>query len=217
MTGNKNTEETVNLILDVAFGLFMERGYERTSIQDITDNLEGISKGTIYHYFESKEDILVAVTDRITVEQNQMFAEIRNCTDLTGREKLKAIFKESLFRPVQEDIYTVAPDLGNSPKLMFRIFRETIDEAAPNYILPIIEQGISDGSVQTDYPAELAELIILSMKIWLNPMIFNHSAEEIYRKFMMFRQMMQGFGLDILDDEMLGRLQQLAILYQKNK
>ena len=217
MARNKHPEETVNLILDVAFRLFMEKGYEHTSVQDIINHLGGLSKGAIYHHFKSKEDILVAVTDMMTEESNKILAVIRDRTDLTGKEKLKMIFKDSIFRPVQDEIFAVAPDLSNNPRLLFSIFRETVNEAAPNYILPIIEQGIADDTVQTDYPAELAELIILVANIWMNPMIFDNSAEESYRKFMVFRQMMQGFGLDIVDDELLGRLQELAVIYQKNK
>ncbi len=217
MARNKHPEETASLILDVAFRLFIEKGYERTSIQDIIDNLGGLSKGAIYHHFRSKEDILVAVTDRMTEESNKMLVEIRDRTDITGKEKLKAIFKESVLRSVQDDIFTVAPDLSNNPSLFVSIFRETVNLAAPYYIQPIIEQGISDGSIQTDYPAELAELIIIVANIWINPMIFNNTADQSYRKFMVFRQMMEGFGLDIVDDEMLHRLQELADIYQKNK
>lgn len=217
MARNKHPEETVSLILDVAARLFMEKGYEHTSIQDIIDNLGGLSKGAIYHHFKSKEDILVAVTDRMTEESNQMLAEIRDRTDLSGKEKLRTIFKESISRPVQNDIFTVAPDLGNNPRLLYSIFRETVDEAAPHYILPIIKQGIADGSIQTDYPAELAELIILVANIWTNPMIFDSTPEESFRKFMIFRQMMQGFGLDIVDDELLERLQELTDIYWENK
>lgn len=217
MARNRHPEETASLILDVAFRLFIEKGYERTSIQDIIDNLGGLSKGAIYHHFRSKEDILVAVTDRMTEESNKMLVEIRDRTDITGKEKLKAIFKESVLRPVQDDIFTVAPDLSNNPSLFVSIFRETMNLAAPYYIQPIIEQGISDGSIQTDYPAELAELIIIVANIWINPMIFNNTADQSYRKFMVFRQMMEGFGLDIVDDEMLHRLQELADIYQKNK
>lgn len=214
---NKHPEETVNRILEAAFRLFMEKGYEHTSIQDIIDHLGGLSKGAIYHHFKSKEDILVAVTDKMTEESNQMLAEIRDRTDLSGKEKLRTIFKESISRPVQNDIFTVAPDLGNNPRLLYSIFRETVDEAAPHYILPIIKQGIADGSIQTDYPAELAELIILVANIWTNPMIFDSTPDESFRKFMIFRQMMQGFGLDIVDDELLERLQELTNIYWENK
>ena len=155
MARNKHPEETVNRILDVAFRLFMEKGYEYASIQDIIDHLGGLSKGAIYHHFKSKEDILVAVTERMTAESNQMLAAIRDRSDITGKEKLKTIFKESINRPVQNDIFTVAPNFHSNPKLLASLLYDTIEEAAPHYILPIIKQGIADGSIQTDFPEQL--------------------------------------------------------------
>ncbi len=217
MARNKHPEETVNLILDAAFRLFLEKGYEHTSIQDIIGQLGGLSKGAIYHHFKSKEDILIAVTDRMTAASNQMLADIRDRKDLTGKEKLKTIFRESIHRPVQNDIFTVAPRFCDSPRLLFSLMQDTIQNAAPNYILPIIRQGIADGSIQTEYPEQLSELILLAANVWLNPMIFDSSVEESCRKFMVFRQMLQGFGLDIVDQEMLDRLQELTAIYQKNK
>ena len=217
MARNRHPEETVNLILDVAFRLFMEKGFEHTSIQDIIDNLGGLSKGAIYHHFKSKEDILVAVTEKMTAESNRMLAVIRDRSDLSGKEKLKTIFKTSISQSVQNDIFTVAPDFHNNPKLLFSLLHETIEEAAPNYILPIIKQGISDGSIQTDYPEQLAELILLTANVWMNPMIFDSSEEESHRKFMVFSQMLKGLGLDVVDDEILERLQELTAIYQKSK
>ena len=55
----------------------------------------------------------------------------------------------------------------------------------------------------TDYPEQLAELIILVANIWVNPMIFDNTPEESCAKFMIFRQMMQGFGMDIVDEEII--------------
>ena len=217
MARNKHPEETVNLILDVAFRQFMEKGYEHTSIQDIIDHLGGLSKGAIYHHFKSKEDILVAVTERMTQESNRMLARIRDRTGLSGRDKLKMIFKESISRPVQNDIFTVAPDFHNNPKLLFSLLHDTIEEAAPNYIEPIIEQGIADGSIKTDYPKQLAELILLAANVWMNPMIFGSTEDESCKKFLIFDQMLKGFGLDIVDGEMLERLQELTIIYQRQR
>ena len=150
MARNKHPEETVNRILSVSFRLFMEKGYEHTSIQDIINQLGGLSKGAIYHHFKSKEDILLAVTDRMTAESNQLLTVIRDRPDLNGKEKLKTIFKESISRRVQNDIFTVAPDFHNNPKLLFSLLHDTVDNVAPDYILPIIRQGISDGSIETD-------------------------------------------------------------------
>ena len=77
----------------MAFRLFMEKGYEHTSIQDMIDELGGLSKGAIYHHFKSKEEILEAVSDSIADESNQMLAQIRDRSGLSGKEKLRAIFK----------------------------------------------------------------------------------------------------------------------------
>lgn len=217
MARNKHPEETVNLILDTAFSLFMANGYEHTSIQDLLNNLGGLSKGAIYHHFKSKEEILEAVTDRMTKESNKLLASIRDRTDLSGREKLKMIFAESLHRPVQNEIFAAAPDISKSPTLLFSMFRDTVDEVAPNYILPVIQDGIADGSIRTDYPEELAEMIMLGANVWMNPMVFGNSPEQIFRKGMVFGQMLQSFGLDILDEEIIGRMQELTEIYQKNR
>lgn len=53
-------QEKTRLILDTALELFAEKGYHQTSISDITRKA-GISKGLIYNYFESKDDVLRSI------------------------------------------------------------------------------------------------------------------------------------------------------------
>ena len=118
---------------------------------------------------------------------------------------------------MQNDIFTVAPAFYSNPKLLFSLMQDTIKNVAPDYIQPIIRQGIADGSIKTEYPEQLSELILLAANVWLNPMIFDSTVEESCRKFIVFDQMLKGFGLDLLDQEMLNRLQELTDIYQKNK
>ena len=217
MARNKFPEETVNLILDTAYRLFMEKGYEYTSIQEIIDNLGGLSKGAIYHHFKSKEDILAAVIDRMIKESDWLLARIRDRSDLNGRDKLKKIFKESINRSVREEIFETLPNFRNNPKLLSRLLYETIEDTAPNYIQPIIEQGIADGSIQTDYPKQFAELILFVANVWMNPMTFQDTEEESFGKLMIFTQMLRGLGLDIIDEETADRFQELTAMYQKNR
>lgn len=217
MARNKYPEETVNLIVDVAARLFMEKGYEHTSIQDIIDHLGGLSKGAIYHHFKSKEEILYAVTDKITAQSNQMLVLSRDRTDLNGKETLNTMFRESLNRSALDDIYTIVPNFYNNPRLLASILHETIEVSAPDYIQPIIEQGVADGSISTQHPKQLAELISLMANLWMNPMVFDDSEEETYHKFMVFDQALKGLGLDIVDEEMMSRMQELTTIYQKSK
>ena len=52
MAKKYTAEQARSLILDVSTRLFVEKGYEKTSIQDIVRELDGLSKGAVYHHFE---------------------------------------------------------------------------------------------------------------------------------------------------------------------
>ena len=69
MARNKYPEQTVKLILDVSTRLFVEKGYEQTSLQDIINETK-LSKGAIYHHFSSKEEIFEAIFRRIGEENS---------------------------------------------------------------------------------------------------------------------------------------------------
>lgn len=217
MARNKYPEETVNLILETAMRLFVQKGYEQTSIQDIVNNLGGLSKGAIYHHFKSKEEILIAVTNKMSEESDRLIFEIRNRTDMTGKEKLKMMLEESLNRSVNDKIFSAAPNIKSSPALVSSILMSSVEYVVPEYVLPIVKQGIADGSIQTEYPEELAELVMLVGNVWLDPMIFEDTPEKIYRKCVVYDKMLRGFGLDIIDDGILERLRSLTEIYCKNK
>jgi AcrR family transcriptional regulator len=59
----KNAEDRRTELLDIALHLFLTRGYERVAVQDITDAVH-VAKGTFYHYFASKADLLAQVCER---------------------------------------------------------------------------------------------------------------------------------------------------------
>ena len=217
MARNKYPEETVNLILETAGRLFVEKGYERTSIQDIVDNLGGLSKGAIYHHFKSKEEILSAVTDRMTEESEVLLSRIRDDKTLTGKEKLRKLFYESLNRPEQKDMFRSAPRLGENPQLLAMVMRETIDITAPIYLTPIMEQGIKDGTIHTKYPQELGEVLLLLGNVWLNPMTMDSTPEETYRKCLYFKEILDAMGLDIVGEETVEKLQELTEIYNDHK
>ena len=61
----KSAEERKNEILDVAEQLFAEKGFDNASTNDIIKKI-GIARGTLYHHFTSKEEILDAIVDRMT-------------------------------------------------------------------------------------------------------------------------------------------------------
>ena len=92
MSRNKYPEQTVERILDAARRLFLEKGYEATTIQDIVDELGGLTKGAVYHHFKSKADIMNALGDRLFLERDPFLA-VAGRKDLNGLEKLREVIR----------------------------------------------------------------------------------------------------------------------------
>lgn len=217
MARNKYPEETRNLIIDTASRLFVEKGYEQTSIQDIINHLGGLSKGAIYHHFKSKEEIMNAVADKLYAGATDSMYAIARRTDRSGLEKLRMIFQASIYSSAQEELFAAAPDMLNNPQLLALYLRNSVQQEAPAMIQPILEEGIADGSIQTDYPREMAEVLMLIGNLWLNPLVYHSDAPELIRKMKFFQHMLRGFGLDIIDDAMFVPLERYAALYQENQ
>ncbi|MFD7522010.1 TetR/AcrR family transcriptional regulator [Paenibacillus chitinolyticus] len=209
MARNKYPEETINQILTVALNLFIQKGYEQTSIQDIINELGGLTKGAIYHHFKSKEEILQAVTDHLFQGVDDMLSGVRDDKELNGLEKLRKISHVSLDNPAQDELASVAPNLLRNPKMLAAQIENIIDKAVPIYIQPIIEEGMRDGSIRTDYPRELSEVLMILTNIWLNPAVIQASPEMMLRKLRFFDEILKGLGLDLFDEQMFLRLEKL--------
>jgi AcrR family transcriptional regulator len=209
MARNKYPEETINQILTVALNLFIQKGYEQTSIQDIINELGGLTKGAIYHHFKSKEEILKAVTDHLFKGVDEMLSGIRDDSRLNGLEKLRKISRVSLDNPAQNQMASAAPNLLRNPMLLATQIENIMETAVPVYIQPIIEQGMRDGSIRTDYPRELSEALMILTNVWLNPAVIQASPEVMLRKVRFFDEMLKGLGLNLFDEQIFQRYEEL--------
>ena len=77
-------------ILRAATRLFIERGFDGTSMYEIADEL-GVTRTAIYYYYKNKEEILVALTDKITRVAAQLAGEAAQHVDLSPIEALRAV------------------------------------------------------------------------------------------------------------------------------
>jgi AcrR family transcriptional regulator len=75
-------------VLDAAAKVFHTRGYADASVQDIADEL-GILKGSLYHYIDSKEDLLFRLLDETHDEVQAILDEVVALPDLAPLERLK--------------------------------------------------------------------------------------------------------------------------------
>lgn len=197
MARNKYPEETIKKILDVSFQLFQEKGYDHTTIQDITDAL-GMSKGAVYHHFKSKEDILDKLTDTYYDSIN-WFEDLLTAPDLTGLQKLKKILALQLSDPRKLEVDNLTMTLTKNPRLLALTVNCSIHDAAP-MVTQLLEEGIRDGSIQVAYTTELAEVLMLILNIWVG--VFTAGREDFIRKIKFIQAFTDAMGLPLIDDDL---------------
>lgn len=202
MSRNKYPEETIQLILRVSNKLFIEKGYNNTSIQDITNKIN-LSKGAIYHHFKSKEDIFLRICDEMGYEISRQLASVRDRKDLNGKEKLSAIFRESFSSDSQKTSFQIMPNLIENPKFLAMSLKQIYEIVAPNFIEPILSEGIGDGSLKVENPKELAEAMSVLTNIWLNPHARPKDKQETANRVKVYNAMLKGVGIELMDNEIL--------------
>lgn len=179
----KDAAERKNEILDVAEELFTQKGFDDTSTNDII-NVIGIARGTLYHHFKSKEEILDAVIERLegqllttakTIATDKSIPVLQRFTmtimalnvDTTlGQEVIKQVHRPQnalLHQKMQNRLIAeVVPIVGN-----------------------LISEGVSLGIFNTKHPIEAAEMIMIYSNIAFDEMI-ELSEDEIMRKIQAF-------------------------------
>ena len=198
MARNKYPEVTVERILDVSQRLFLEKGYENTTIQDIVDELGGLTKGAVYHHFKSKEEIMDAVGDRMFFSNNP-FEAVRGRTDLNGLQKLREAVRLNQSNEERVRLTAQSIPIAKSPRLLQEMIVSNRKVLTP-YFLELIEEGNRDGSMHTNYPREIAELLPLLTSLWLLPSVYPASREQMKRKFLFLGEMLEKMGVPLMDD-----------------
>ncbi|MGP1412039.1 MAG: TetR/AcrR family transcriptional regulator [Peptoanaerobacter stomatis] len=202
-----NKDNTKKKIINVAQELFLIKGYEETRISDIIDGLDGLTKGAIYHHFDSKEDIFNSVVNEIGNKNIELFDKIKNDKKLNGAEKLQQIVKLGFFNENMAAITNMSPNLLNNSKLLSAFIAEIIEVTIPRYITPIVNEGVEDGSIRTIYSEEVSEMIAVLLNIWLNPLIFQGNRAKMLNKMKVINAITKEFDIEIFDNELMDKIE----------
>ena len=203
---NKYPEITVEKVLNVAQRLFLEKGYDNTTIQDIVDHLDGLSKGAVYHHFKSKEEIMDAVGDRMFLANNP-FEVVRQRSDLNALEKLREAIRLNQSDEARTGMTIQAIPLTRNPRLLVEMIESNRRILTP-YYLELLEEGNRDGSLHTEYAKEIAELLPLLTSLWLLPSVFPATTQEMKHKFYFLGEMLEKMGVPLMDDSIYALVDQ---------
>ena len=205
MARNKYPEVTVEKILEVSQRLFLEKGYDNTTIKDIVNELGGVTKGAIYHHFKSKEEIIDALGEKLFFENNP-FSIVQNQKHLNGLQKMREVIKLNHIDVDRAELRKQSIPLLKNPRLLAELADTNRKLIAPLW-LQLIQEGIEDGSIQTEYAKELSELLPLLTNFWLIPSVYPATSEELISKFAFIKYLLDSMKLPIIDDEIIDIVQ----------
>ncbi len=215
MSKKYNSQATIDNILSVSAQLFLEKGFDKTSMQDIAETAR-ISKGAIYHHFKSKDEIINAVTEKQT-QVNKSIIEhwLSEIESFSGKEKLIAILEKNLDSQEAHYLDNVISVRMKSAEFVLSYMQDCVNQDA-FLISKIIQQGVADGSLITDFPDECAEVFLLLMNVWCDPAVFNCDIEKLSLRLRFLQYLMKSIGIDVLSDTLLKKtLDLLQKLYAK--
>jgi AcrR family transcriptional regulator len=140
------SEERRSQILDAASRVFAKLGFQQTRMDDIVKE-SGLSKGALYWYFKSKDDIVMAILDGLFERE---LVDLRTLLDAEGsaserliesvRREVADLKRMPLFMPLAYEFYAQAFRSKTVRKALKRYLHSYFD-----IIVPLIQQGIDRG------------------------------------------------------------------------
>lgn len=186
MAKSKSPDENRQLILDVARTLFLEKGYDQTSLTDIISQLGGLTKGVVYHHLPSKGAILDALIG--DTDENLLSKEWPgNC----AIEKIQYALITSL-SDVEKLSFLQASQIPlKSPSILAQQYELSYTLLLIPKFQEVVRQGVTDGSIPTDFPEEIAELLVVYFNLIIGLRITELSPDDFLRKILFLKNFLK--------------------------
>lgn len=153
-------------LLDKATGLFAEKGYETTTLQDVADAV-GVSRSALYHYVSSKEDLLKMLVEKIGLELADSLKALRARTDISSEAKLReltdVLVRQRAESPSQFRVLDQSESVVPEP---LRTRHREARRVVLSELSGLIEDGIEAGDFKPVDP-RVAAFTVLGMCNWV--------------------------------------------------
>ena len=178
---SKDPEERKTEILDVAERLFTSKGYSKTTISDILDEI-GVARGTFYYHFKSKEEVMDAIIMRIVNANTAVAKAIANDDSLPCLVKMLQILfsAQSKSGGGEEKIIEQLHQPSNA-EMHQKSLVMMVTHLAP-ILTQVVEQGISENIMAVEYPYETVEMLLACAAVIFDAGLFSCEAEATAKK-----------------------------------
>ena len=175
-------------IVKAARDLFQIKEYDQATMQDVIESV-GIAKGTIYHYFNSKKELLEAVIDDIVEECIGAMQKVVDASKGNALQKMQRLTEEGNIAAKQPAVFGHLHKSGNEA-MHVRLLAATLAKQAPLYA-KLIQQGCDEGLFHTDNPLECAEFILAAGQFLTDVGIYPWTEEELSRRARAFPKLIE--------------------------
>ncbi|ABW18304.1 TetR/AcrR family transcriptional regulator [Alkaliphilus oremlandii] len=156
----KEYDERKKEILDTAERLFRIKGYDKCTIMDIIKEV-GIAKGTFYHYFKSKEEVLDAIVLRYVDIVRNNAEEILLIENINPVEKLmRAFMAMQVTNQIDKDLLDNMHRVENA-LLHQKALNQLVTTMTP-ILVKVIEEGIEEKVWSCKYPLEYMQIFLVA-------------------------------------------------------
>jgi AcrR family transcriptional regulator len=148
--------------VDAATRLMQTTGYERTSIQDVLDEL-GASRGAFYHYFDSKQALLEAVIDRMVEAGLGSVEPVVQDPNLPAAAKLVRVFSGiGQWKTDRRELITAFLEvwLSDEHAIVREKFRRKLVKRFVPILSKIVREGIDEGAFHVESPDDTAFVLM---------------------------------------------------------
>ena len=172
----KKGERRKQDLLNIAYRMFIEKGYENTSVDDIIIEA-GIAKGTYYYYFESKEATLEAVIEMM-IEKAENIAKAALTNPVPIPQKLASVVYA--FQPNKDEI-VITDVLERKENIVMhdKIGKKIVEVAVP-ILSDIVREGIAQGIFACTNVEERVKMLLIMSQNMFDYGAYSNKDIEVY-------------------------------------
>lgn len=172
----KKGERRKQDLLNIAYRMFIEKGYENTSVDDIITEA-GIAKGTYYYYFESKEATLEAVIEMM-IEKAEIVAKAVLMNPVSIPQKLASVVYA--FQPNKDEV-VITDVLERKENIVMhdKIGKKIVEVAVP-ILSDIVREGIAQGIFACTNVEERVKMLLIMSQNMFDYGAYSNKDIEVY-------------------------------------
>ena len=153
--------KTKRKIFEISLKLFSEKGYDATSIEEITATV-GVAKGTLYYHFNSKEEIFnFLVEEGVKLLTNSIEIKISKCDNTIDKLKAISLIQLKAIKKYEDVITIILSQVwGNESRNLF--CKNQVDEYI-SVIQNVIKEGQERKDISSLYDSQILASQIFSL------------------------------------------------------